>query len=272
MFYKQLNGFRFIFVLMVMIQHWMPQWVYHYTHLGGIGVNLFFVLSGFLIGEILMREKEKTNSIAKSVKNFFMRRALRIFPVYYLTIAIYGVFFTTGGILIWNLTYTNNILECINVSRIPIEYSHLWSLCVEEQFYIFFPFLIFFTPRSKLKAVLIFAIVMSVLLRFGVTVAEYGDYNVIASRFTLMCVDCLFAGAFLAYLKTYRNETLVKIFNKKGLILPAIIVVAILHLVVRIYGTDLIYNTFFRFLSAMLGWLIIGYSVMVGFKGVLGRF
>jgi len=257
---------------MVLLQHWGPRAIYDYTHLGGIGVNLFFVLSGFLICEILIREKQKTSNIGQSIKVFFIRRFLRIFPVYYVTILLYGFLFTTGGILIWNITYTNNILECLNVSRIPIEFSHLWSLCVEEQFYLFFPFLVLCVSARKLKTVLLLGIVFSVLLRVIITYFKVIDYNIVTLRFTLMCLDCLFSGALLAYFKVYHMRLLVRLFSSTLFVITGIMVLAGLHIIVRVTHNEILYNSFFRLLSAMLGFLLIGYSVVVGFSGVFGYF
>src|SRR5690349_19770511 len=86
MFYPQLNGWRFVFIFMVLIHHWGPQKFFEQYRFGWLGVDLFFVLSGFLIGEILLIEKGKTQNRMRSIGNFVMRRSLRIFPLYYITI------------------------------------------------------------------------------------------------------------------------------------------------------------------------------------------
>ena len=70
-YYSQLNGFRFICILLVLFEHWLPYVVYKYTRSGVIGVNLFFVLSGFLLGEILILQKRKETSIGDKIKNFY---------------------------------------------------------------------------------------------------------------------------------------------------------------------------------------------------------
>jgi len=86
----QLDGIRTIAIGLVLIFHWLPtnHWVNTLPN-GTIGVTLFFVLSGFLITDILI--KNKTESLGDAVqvyKNFMIRRALRIFPIYYLTLAV----------------------------------------------------------------------------------------------------------------------------------------------------------------------------------------
>ena len=106
--YTQLDGFRFIFILLVLLEHWLPYAVYKYTKCGTIGVNLFFVLSGFLLGEILLEQKAKSVPKKIAIKNFFIRRSLRIFPLYFTVIILYSVFFSSGKIFLWNATYTTN--------------------------------------------------------------------------------------------------------------------------------------------------------------------
>jgi peptidoglycan/LPS O-acetylase OafA/YrhL len=112
------------------------------TDSGVYGVNLFFVLSGYLITSILLNQKGKT--ISAAYKNFIGRRALRIFPIYYLIVTFY-ILINAGDIKTdwpYLFSYTYNF----HVSTIQgwehNLYSPYWSLSVEEQFYIFFPFVI----------------------------------------------------------------------------------------------------------------------------------
>ena len=266
-FYSQLNGFRFLFILFVLLEHWGPRWVYEKFDLGSLGVDLFFVLSGFLIGEILLTEKNKSKPVSLSLKNFYIRRALRIFPVYYLSIIVYGALFTTGGILLWNLTYTNNILECIDKARILPEYSHLWSLCVEEQFYVIFPFLVFFLNTKAIYRIVVAGILIAVIGRAVLATLQVHDYYVINMRFTLFALDCLFGGVLLAYLKTYHTAHLQKFFSKGLVIKPLIVLLFIAVYIIRNTPGDTIDNTLYRLNAAVLGFLLIGFSVMKGFSG-----
>ena len=268
-FYPQLNGWRFVFVFFVLIHHWGPQHFFEQYRFGWLGVDLFFVLSGFLIGEILLIEKGKTENRLRSIGNFVMRRTLRIFPLYYLTIFLYSALVTTGGIFLWNITYTNNILQAIDLERVSEEFWHLWSLCVEEQFYLFFPFFIFFVPRKNIFTVLLAGIAVAVAGRFiGTSV-----FNNTAS-YTLMplCLDSLFAGVLLAYLKTYYTEKLQAFFQKKWMVISGVAIAAIALLGLCYSQNDLAIYSGFRFFGSALGFLLIGYSVKIGYKGIIKSF
>ena len=108
------------------------------------GVELFFVLSGFLITRILINSKLQDETLQRgpghSLKTFFIRRNLRIWPVYYLTIFGLAVvnFQAVRMAFWWLVTYTQNIWIVVNQTWLGA-IDHLWSLAVEEQYYIFFP-------------------------------------------------------------------------------------------------------------------------------------
>lgn len=265
-FYPQLNGLRFIFIFMVLLHHWGPQNLFEQYRIGWTGVDLFFVLSGFLIGEILLIEKERSISPFRSIARFMVRRALRIFPLYYITVLLYAALFTTGGLLVWNLTYTNNIFQAIHVERVPEEFWHIWSLCVEEQFYFFFPFLLFFVNKKHLKNILLICILLSVAGRFAtVSFLKKGDSHILMP----FCLDSLFLGVLLAYLKIYNRQWLTALFSKKLLVCSVIIFsIAGLLTVCYINSTILVF-TFLRMFGSVAGFFLIGYSVIIGYKGML---
>ncbi|MEO1435765.1 MAG: acyltransferase [Bacteroidota bacterium] len=103
---------------------------------GYIGVDIFFVLSGFLITRILIREKQAGTF---SFKRFYLKRALRIFPIYYLTIFLCGICITWKGIA-YTATYLSNYYFSYHTGPHPL--SHTWSLAVEEHYYLLWPLLI----------------------------------------------------------------------------------------------------------------------------------
>jgi peptidoglycan/LPS O-acetylase OafA/YrhL len=145
-----------------------------FLYLGTHAVTFFFVLSGFLITYLLIKEKEIGNGI--SIKNFYLKRVLRIWPVYYL-LFICGFFLlpliSRNGLLLpaiipkpefWNSFFYNFIL-LPNFSKVsnPIAFQS-WSIGVEEQFYIFWPLLLSRINSLKKLAIVMIAIVIGVYL------------------------------------------------------------------------------------------------------------
>lgn len=156
-----LDGTRGFALVLVLMSHSML------ISFGWLGVQIFFVLSGFLITRILLQEKEKTVTMGQRFKNFWGRRVLRIFPMYFL--------YLTGLVIYWHLngtweqqsqralslfTYTYNFYGLFHLRDPNFFTAHFWSLSVEEQFYIFFPFIVLFSSQQKLKK---FALVLLML-------------------------------------------------------------------------------------------------------------
>ncbi|WP_442587326.1 acyltransferase family protein [Pedobacter sp. AW31-3R] len=169
-----LNGLRAICILIVIgdhlfLNHFIPRTAINKVldvilYNGGLGVGVFFVISGFLITSLLIRENERQGSI--SLRSFYLRRSLRIFPAYYMLMAIYFMLQSAGYLhlshLHWAaiLTYTTQFIK-----DTPIEITHLWSLSVEEIFYLLWPLLfILFFKRGNL-VYLYAAILLFPLLR-----------------------------------------------------------------------------------------------------------
>lgn len=151
-YFPHLDGIRTIAVLMVVVHHWIKgDSILHYG--GSMGVGLFFVLSGFLITNILLRQQTDfqngTTSIKLSIlKTFYIRRTLRIFPIYYLYITVL-VLFGIGAareIWPWLYGYGYNILLFLTNNWHSGYIEHLWSLAIEEQYYLIWPVLLLFCP------------------------------------------------------------------------------------------------------------------------------
>jgi peptidoglycan/LPS O-acetylase OafA/YrhL len=163
-----LDGVRGIATLAVVISHFQlehlfeHEWWWKMGHCGWIGVDLFFVLSGFLITGILMSQKTKPNYFY----NFYRRRALRILPLYYFSIllCILAVIFIEkqpeklwvgwDGMQ-WFLLFIPNVAMGLKGEWLYqttwVGMSHLWSLAVEEQFYFVWPLVVWFLPQKHLK-------------------------------------------------------------------------------------------------------------------------
>lgn len=213
------DGFRGIGVVVVIFSH-CPQvlesslynaiWQLNMaSRVGYIALDIFFVMSGFFITRLLLRERAKTGRI--SFKDFYIRRALRIFPVYYLTvIACLFIFKFNTADTISLLSYTFNFYHPLHPVPNPLE--HTWSLSVEEQFYFFWPLLILLVPPHWLNRVT-GVIVPLLAIASGVVMAvifinhdqrEAGDV-VYMSLFTRML--SLSLGGWLA-LREFNNQPL----------------------------------------------------------------
>ena len=132
----QLDGVRAIAVSIVMLSHFVPYHLIRFVPLGSMGVNIFFVLSGFLITRILIKSKMenelKKDSTSYYIKQFYFRRTLRIFPIYYLTIFVLFLIhiIPDKAHLYWLLSYLMNIkfsLPNVWESNYFGHFNHFWS-------------------------------------------------------------------------------------------------------------------------------------------------
>jgi peptidoglycan/LPS O-acetylase OafA/YrhL len=148
-----LDGLRAVSIALVVIGHAALStnasiFLAHFKHLGNFGVRCFFIISGFLITTLLLKERDKTGSI--SIKAFYIRRSLRIFPPSLVYIGIIALCSALGwltlqpGDLLHALTYTMNY----HVHR-DRWFDHLWSLSVEEQFYLLWPGLLYLAGNRR---------------------------------------------------------------------------------------------------------------------------
>lgn len=148
LYFPTLDGLRFFAFLLVFFHH-LPVFesdiVRRLQLIGWVGVHLFFVLSAFLLTAILMQERQVTSRI--SVFHFYVRRALRIWPLYFsYVIGLVGFLYLRGKTgpdsgprFLGLLTFTDNILSSLQgFNRFP-DAGHLWTLSVEEQFYLLLP-------------------------------------------------------------------------------------------------------------------------------------
>ena len=163
---KSLDGVRAIAILLVMTFH------AEITRFGWMGVQLFFVLSGYLIIGILWREKFTDAPTSYKFKKFWVRRSLRIFPLYFGYVAFlilsYVIFHSPATLpeyLPYLVTYTFNYSLHLPELLGPV-FTFLWSLSVEEQFYIFFPFIILLCKPKFTKNLMLVIIFAGPLIRF----------------------------------------------------------------------------------------------------------
>lgn len=206
-YHKNLDGLRALAALMVMMFHFFPtievntkllQFLSKASLFGQTGVTLFFVLSGFLITRILIQTKQHNGYF----KVFFMRRVLRILPLYYLYLVL--VYFCFASLVFeetpslnqqfYYYSYLQNFALTFGWDAIgPL---HYWSLAVEEHFYLFWPFVILITPTKHLAKVIVCLIVLTFLLRIMLLNNELPIFF-----FTFTRMDSLAIGALLAVLE-----------------------------------------------------------------------
>ncbi|NIF06588.1 acyltransferase [Chryseobacterium sp. Tr-659] len=165
-----LDHLRAAAIVLVLMYHYRafqhPGWIDSIGRFGWTGVDLFFVLSGFLISGQLFKEIENNGRF--SIKTFYIKRFFRIFPAYFFTVFLYFTFpfFREREALssLWKfVTFTQNYgLDVIHRGT----FSHAWSLCIEEQFYLILPLLLLILSPMRLFKFLPFFIIM--LLSFSV--------------------------------------------------------------------------------------------------------
>lgn len=203
-----LDGVRAISVCAVVWHHSMPG-IYGFpiTRNGFLGVDVFFVLSGFLITNILINEISRSGGI--SLVNFFARRALRIFPLYYFVIAILSVYFLFAGArseqgsiflseLPYHMAYVSNWVDIRTMMSIT------WSLSTEEQFYILWPVLLVVARRVALYVMFVF-LLLNQMVNFGwldiwlsSIGLSYAKYEILQCTFTPIILGVISAYALRA--------------------------------------------------------------------------
>lgn len=269
----QLDGLRFYAVLMVMIAHWL-QWHWQSDFLLSLpftnGVILFFVLSGFLISRILLENRKKyvenKKQLQKLYLNFYIRRILRIVPLYYavvigLTILDYK---NSVELFPWLVTYTLNIHQALHNTFVG-DFSHFWSLSVEEQFYIFWPFLILLKGSFRRSKLFVILILISLISR--ICFYAFSAHWMWISYFTLNCLYSFGIGALLAYWIVERKAIVALLTNKW--MLPLATAVYILFFLIQYkLHFDWYKHIFEEFMFASLAALIILKAFNNGFTGV----
>jgi peptidoglycan/LPS O-acetylase OafA/YrhL len=237
-YFPNLNGLRFIAAFLVIIHHaeqvrfffkqdnyWTVPFV---RNIGQLGVILFFVLSGFLITFLLLKEKNEHGTIF--VKDFYIRRILRIWPLYYFIVILsffilphFKILSIPGFEGIANADFLQILLLFIlflpNVALAgyaPVSFaSQAWSVGVEEQFYLIWPLII---KKSKNTLLLLCIVIfLSVLIGFIVanTAGEQGLMRNVHRFWEHFNIDCMAIGGIAAWVLFHKKEKILNIvFNK----------------------------------------------------------
>ncbi|MEQ1438029.1 acyltransferase [Fontimonas sp. SYSU GA230001] len=168
---KGLDGIRGLAMATVVLTHM------HLVGVGWITIQIFFVLSGFLITRILLSMREQ-HGLGDYLKIFYARRTLRIFPIYYLfLLTLWAVSFFVPELdrerrqIPYALAYVWNWYAITDHGGLAPELEHFWSLAVEEQFYLLWPLLLFFARGTAFWKIAIGIVVAGPLIRLGCALA-----------------------------------------------------------------------------------------------------
>jgi peptidoglycan/LPS O-acetylase OafA/YrhL len=230
----QFDGLRALAVLTVMVDHFstdvpnfpLPDWI----HLGATGVRLFLVLSGYFITASLRRARDRMDlaglSAGKTIGSFYWRRFLRISPAY-LAFAAIALILNIGAIRQnWPWVFTGTVNWLIAwTNQWPLTISHLWSICLQEQFYLLWPLLILFLPRKWMLHAIVSVALAGIVFRIGCVICSVP----MIARWVLPfgSLDSLAAGAALGWcgwrLRTIRGGWLIALICLSMLALAAVL-------------------------------------------------
>lgn len=228
---------------------------------GDLGVNFFFTLSGFLITYLLLVEENKNGQF--SIKKFYWRRTLRIWPLYYITL-LFGYFgfqfllklvnvsIEESANILYYAFFLGNFNSIINGDPTSGTLSVLWSLAVEEQFYLFWPILLLIFKRYRLQ-LFIFLIFASLIFR-----AFYlGNHSVLFYH-TFSVMSDLVIGSWLAWWSFNKNY---KQNESHSVALQTNILIYLLGFVLLIFRKELFVNPGLMILERLLLSLFFVYVI-----------
>jgi peptidoglycan/LPS O-acetylase OafA/YrhL len=235
-----LDGLRAISILLVMMSHSGLQNILP----GVFGVTIFFFISGFLITSLLIAEHNTTNAV--SIRRFYLRRILRLYPPL-LTYAIaMSVIWAARGFsidfigLLGALFYFANYLYAVWPEHVVVYGAHLWSLSVEEHFYLFFP-LLFALGIGRNRIALCLLIAVALVIR--ITEAHLGASETYTSVATECRYDTILAGCVTAIVVNDRGaDRLVRLA-----VHPIVVIVALCAILSTLVIRDSTFRQTFRF-------------------------
>jgi peptidoglycan/LPS O-acetylase OafA/YrhL len=210
-YFKALDGLRAIAVFLVLLAHAQVP----FLRSGGVGVDIFFVLSGFLITGILSKEYQQHQKICR--KNFYIRRFLRLSPCLIACLILYAILSLLSGkdirwdVIAISATYTSNYARALFQYDLD-SMSHCWSLAIEEQYYLIWPLVIYWVERTfkcnLIKFILLIAGAMTLAWYRSSVVGIFSSQRIYFGLDTHM--DGLVIGSALAYLHSFAKQNTIK--------------------------------------------------------------
>ncbi len=273
-----LDGLRALSIFLVLFEHLHKsrgfpeirgqEWLL--GKVGGVGVDVFFALSGFLITLLLLRERERTGAI--SLKRFYLRRCLRLLPAFLLfALTVFGLTLI-GAVAVRESDWLHIFTYTVNFAERPTwEIGHLWSLSIEEQFYLFWPIALMLLGKQRAKYAILAWLMTAPFLRAALLIT----FPTTVGRFDLwtpMHVDTIAIGCLLAICATdsrFRARFATSARTGVSLIV-ALVVFVLVHLAIRneIAAYDVILGPSIDALCiAALIWLCVSHS-----KTLIGQF
>jgi peptidoglycan/LPS O-acetylase OafA/YrhL len=287
-YFDNLDGLRFFSFLIVFLSHSFntdsaevkATWMYQKIKVtmfadGDLGVSFFFVLSGFLITYLLIKEKQKQGQI--NLLFFYARRSLRIWPLYYFCVAFGFIAFPWLKIIFGETPnetanpilcsfFLNNFDKIAHGTPDSSVLSVLWSVAIEEQFYLVWPLFFLFVPKTKYWLIFLFVILSSLLFRFVHTA------NV--EIHTLGVMSDLAIGGFGAYLiNTFSVfSTRIKELSKTIEIIPYIFFIVILIFKVELFASYTMFMFKRLICATVFLWIILDQGFCQNSPIPFGRF
>jgi len=276
-YYKELDGVRAVASLIIMFFHFFQHlsvggmflgFLKKVSFIGQTGVSLFFVLSGFLITRILLSNKHSK----KYFTNFYIRRALRIFPLYYLFLIIFYFIlplflhfpYSTFNLQFYYWIFLQNIAITFNWERYGP--GHFWTLAVEEHFYLIWPVIIYYFDFKRIFFIIKILIIIAFFFRGYLEFKHLEIYYFSFSRMDELAIGSLLA---LMELKDYFKPK----YNSIYLILMLAVFIPAIFLWLTYSGSaNSIIQVVKYTIISLIYFLFIGYLISKSDKSILKQF